>query len=717
MNFNQEEQLLPKIRQDLRLLATNPSEDGSKQWLLFDPIANKYFTISEDTFDLISHWQGGLSLEKFLKRLNTNSYDITKEELEQFISFLINNNLIKNYTAKDMENIIEQKKAMKHKPLKWMIHNYLFIKVPLFKPDKWLDRNLHKINFLYSSLWSNLVLIFGFIGMLMVLQRWDEFTTTFMYLFSKEGFFYYMLSLVFVKSLHELGHAFTSKRYGCKVPSMGVAFLVMFPVLYTDSTNAYAINSKYKRLQIALAGMKVELYLALIATFLWSFLPDGSLKSIVFIIATTSWITSLLVNISPFLRFDGYYVLSDITNTKNLQPRSFAMARWFLRYYLLGIDETLPEDLNKSKKRFFITYAILTWIYRFFLFLGIAVLVYHFAFKVLGIILFVVEILWFILLPIYKELKVWWKKKDEVSWNKRNKISFVSLLFMLFICLFPWSSKIYMPAIVEASKVNEIYASKNSFIKQISVKNGQNVKKDELLFILESEDLEYDILKAENHLVLLEYELNKIASDQKLLEQHFIIKEELKKVKEELKGYLKIKEELIIKAPFDGTIYLLDNIDKSQWINKNKPIAYIYDSSSSKIIAFSNDRDVKRLKNIQQTKFIANNPEVKTLNANIQNISNISLNKLEYKELSSTYKGSIATKESQDKTDGETSLITQEAYFKIEASFAELDEELNIVKQLKTRTTGELIVEAQPQSIAEKAFLIVYNVLIEESEF
>ncbi len=174
-----------------------------------------------------------------------------------------------------------------------------------------------------------------------------------MYLFSKEGILYYGISLIFVKSLHELGHAFTAKRYGCKIPSMGIAFLVMFPVLYTDSTNAYALKSKYKRLKIAIAGMKVEIYLALLATFLWSFLPEGPLKSIAFIIATTSWITSLLVNISPFLRFDGYYVLSDWTNTKNLQPRSFATTKWFIRKYILGLEEDEPENLSTSKKRFF----------------------------------------------------------------------------------------------------------------------------------------------------------------------------------------------------------------------------------------------------------------------------------------------------------------------------------------------------------------------------
>lgn len=284
-----------------------------------------------------------------------------------------------------MVNILRKSKQ---NIFKWLIHNYLFIRIPLLKPDKWLEDNKNRINFLYSKLWQNIVLVLGFIGIVFVLRDWENFISTFMYLFSKEGFFYYFLSLVFVKSMHELGHAFTAKRLGCKVPTMGVAFLVLFPVLYTDTTSAWKLKSKYQRLQIVLGGIKVELYLALIATFLWSFAPIGIFKSILFIIATTSWISSLLINISPFLRFDGYYILSDITDSKNLQPRSFAMAKWFIRKNILGLEEEKPEILVKEKENFFIIYAILTWIYRLFLFLGIALLVYYFAFKVLGIILF-----------------------------------------------------------------------------------------------------------------------------------------------------------------------------------------------------------------------------------------------------------------------------------------------------------------------------------------
>ena len=714
-----QEIILPSLRDDLKLLETSPAEDGTKQWMLFDSIQNKYFTIGLDTFELITHWEEGISDSEFLQRLQEEDYELDKEGLMTFINFLKSNGLTKSKSQEDVKRIFEQKKKSKQSLFKWMIHNYLFIKLPIFKPDSWLNKNQKKVDFLYSSLWSNIVLILGIIGILLVIRDWDSFSSTFMYLFSKEGLIYYGISLIFVKSLHELGHAFTAKRYGCKIPSMGVAFLVMFPVLYTDSTNAYALKSKYKRLRIALAGMKVEIYLALIATFLWSFLPEGPLKSIAFIIATTSWITSLLVNISPFLRFDGYYVLSDWTNTKNLQPRSFAMAKWFIRYYILGLNEEEPENLTKKRKRFFIIYAILTWIYRFFLFLGIAFLVYYFAFKVLGIVLFIVEIVWFILLPIFKELKVWYQKKQSVSFNKRNIISlflFAGLIALLFI---PWNTKIYMPAVLKAKDFSEIYSPKDGYIERILVRNGQKVKKDDVLLKIKSDNLDYEILKAKNELALLKLNLNKQAANKEILASKFVLQESIYKKENELKGLKEIGNSLTLKASFDGIVEFNEVFKKNQYVNKKESILSIYNPNSNYIIAYCKDVDYKYLIDNAKAKFISNTPNINTINANLKDISKISLVVLEYEELSSIYGGEIPTRQSNENntSNEKKKLISESAYFKIEASIKNIDDLNNSNYEFKNRLEGELIVNSQSTSIMTKVSKFIYNTLVKESGF
>lgn len=697
--------ILPKIRNDLKVIETSAAEDGSKRWLLFDPIQNKYFNIGLDALQLFLNWQSDIEIEEFIKILEQKDYDIDKESLEPFIVFLRNNNLILCEKESDTQRIVNVHRDSKQNIFKWLIHNYLFIRVPLLKPDRWLEKNKNRVDFLYSNLWQNIVLFLGFIGIVFVLRDWENFISTFMYMFSMEGFFYYFISLVFVKSFHELGHAFSAKRHGCKVATMGVAFLVLFPVLYTDTTDSWKLKSKYQRLKIVIAGMKVEIYLALLATFLWSFASDGILKSILFTIATTSWISSLLINISPFLRFDGYYALSDLSDSKNLQPRSFAMARWFIRKNILGLEEVKPEILSKSKENFFIIYAISTWIYRFFLFLGIAILVYYFTFKVLGIILFLVEIIWFILLPIYKELKIWWTKREMVKLNNKNKLSLFIILFFLFFLFVPWNNSIKMPAIIESKNYFEYYPLEDVYIEEILFSSGDVVKKEQILLKVKSSQMDYKITQLEEEINSIKFEISKQAGFRENLNKRFVLEETLSKKTNELNGLKKVVEKFEVKAPFDGKIYLNDSYKKNQWVNKKDTIFLLYDNLNYKIIGFCNENDFNLLKENSQAKFIFDSGDIKDINSNITSISKLSNPYLEFAELSSDFSGEIATRQDINKR-----LKTEQAYYKVTI---DLEEKLD----LNSRRTGTLVTSGENASLVSKMYKKVLSIIIRESEF
>lgn len=703
--LNNKQKLLPSLRQDLKLLEAMPSETGEKNWLIFDPLQDKYFNISYDAFKLLNFWQNNQEIDRFLDFLQKNDYEIDENSLDIFIEFLRKNSLLQASNSQDVKQLYEEYKKTKISPFKWLLKNYLFIKIPLFKSDKFLEKNLSKVSFFYSSFYKSLVLFLGLIGILFALRNYEEFINTFSYLFSMQGMLYYILSIIFVKILHELGHAFTAKRNGVRVPTMGVAFLVLFPVMYTDTTDSWKLKSKYKRLQIVLAGVKTELYLALIATFLWVFLPDGVLKTIAFIIATTSWITSILINISPFLRFDGYYALSDATNTKNLQPRSFAMARWFLRKYVLGLDINPPEFLPLYKQRFFVIYAIATWIYRFFLFLGIALLVYFFAFKVLGIILFIVEIVWFILMPIYNELKIWFKKFNEVSLNMRNITSFILFVLFLGFLIYPWNSKVSMPAVLEAKQFALLYGKDEAFIKEIFIKEQKEVKKGEVLALLSSPKKNFELSQLNKKIKLLNLKLNTTAGAKKLLDNRLILEEQLLKLEKQKESLKKDIKNLQIKAPFDGIVSLNENLQESTWVNKKQPLFTIYNPYSFEVVAYCKEDDYMYIKNSKKAKLLLDSG-VEEINTVVLNISSFSLPNIEFIELSSLYKGEIASTKDEDEN-----IVSQKAYYKVFAKPETLD------RRFSYRQRGSLIVESKPQSIIQSIYIKTLSVLIRESGF
>ncbi len=698
------ESTLPNLREDLQLIEAF-NQDG--KWLIYDSLQNRYFTLTKEAYKVLQLWEDGIEIEKFLKILKANDYEISEETLLVFIEFLQNNALLQTNSLQEVHSFLEKEQKQKKGFLKSLLKNYLFFRIPLFKSDKWLSDNLNKVEFFYTKTYRNFIIFLAIIGLFLTLLNYDEFINTFMYLFSLEALAFYFISLVFVKSMHELGHAFTAKRLGLKVPYMGVAFLVLFPVLYTDTSDSWRLESKYDRLKIVFAGVKVELYLAAISLFLWSFLDDGVFRTICFIVATTSLLSSILINISPFLRFDGYYALSDLTDTKNLQPRSFAMARWFLRKYVLGLDEKEPESISKKRKKFFIIYAILTWIYRFFLFLGIAVLVYKFAFKVLGIILFITEIIWFILLPIYKELKVWVTKIKDVRLNMRNFISLTIFVGLIFLLVYPWNTKVKLPAVLEVEKLNQYYVKNQAKIKQVNFEDGDSVKKGDLLMTLYSLKDEYDLNLIEKEIELIKLEQRKVAAKRDVLENRLVLEEKLLQKKREKESIENRLDLLKVKAKFDGIIYANQILHEDKWLNDKSAVFTIFDSKDAKIKAYIQQNSLSNIKKSSDAILFFRSGDLEPIKATVTNISKVSLPILKYEELASIYGGDIAVIENENKE-----LITQKAYYEVEAKLAKNLEEVN-----RQRRVGTLVVQAKPQSIVEQLYINVLSVLVKESSF
>ena len=395
---------------------------------------------------------------------------------------------------------------------------------------------------------------------------------------------------------------------------------------------------------INFAVILTELHLALISTFLWAVLPDGGLKSIAFFIATTSWISSLAINVSPFMRFDGYYVFSDWLQAENLQPRSFALARWQLREILFGFNHKPPEDLNPSRRWTFILYAWLTWIYRFFIFLGIAFLVYHLAFKVLGIILFVIEIYWFILRPILSEIKNWYNLKSQIRVNKQT-IRLYSILLFLFIILFmPWKSSLKIPAVYVSENYSKIYPPYPANIKKIFVDKHQVVKKGQKLIELSSPELDLEISKVRRKIKLTKTKINRISKLSNNLDQYMILQQSLISLKDELDGLSRIKSKLLLKSPVDGKIKNFSNLSNNQWISNLEPLVGVIKSGPGNVIGYLKEKEIKRFKTNEKAVFIPFDGEHQKIKLISKNLDRSAISILPYLSLSSQYDGPIATR-------------------------------------------------------------------------
>ena len=699
--------IIPYLRQDLEIFRGNSREDGSPAWLLYDAVRNKYFTVGLTAFRLIKNWRGGEDIQNFEKKINSQGIETTGDEIKSFIGFLQQNNLIIQPQGQGVPYLMQQKNSLKKSWLMNLIHSYLFFKIPLFTPDEWLGRTYNKVKFLGSKKIRNIIYILGFIGLFLVIQQFENFSKTFLYFFSIKGLMLYFITLVFVKCLHELGHAYIAKHHGCRVSAIGIAFLVFFPFLYTDTTDAWRLRNHKERLLINFAGIFTELHLALIATFVWGVLPEGGLKSAAFFIATTSWISSIAINISPFMRFDGYYVFSDWLKAENLQPRSFALAKWKTRETLFGFNHKPPEEINPSRRWTFIIYAWSTWVYRLFLFIGIALLVYYFAFKVLGIILFAIEIYWFIMLPIIKEIKQWWLMRSEMRINKQTFRTTAILIITLMVLFLPWKSSMKIPAVYISEKYSKIYSPYSAKIKSVLITKDQEVVVGQNLIELYSPELDKDINSIRRKILLTKTKINRMSGTSGNMDEYLTYNQRLIALQSELSGLTKTKEKLVIKAPNKGKVKDLVSLSNEMWVSNLDQLLGIVHYGTGNVKAFIREEHIDRFQENTPAVFIPNDGDHKKIHLISSKLDLSSVNNLPYIALSSIHSGPIAIR----------NFTSGEYQYRPETAHYVADFKLVNKSSIKFELPGYVHVEGNRYSPFVKFFRNVFSVLIRESGF
>lgn len=698
---------LPALRQNLQLLPASPDEDGAPRWLLFDVVRNRYYTISRTTLDLIQHWIPGAELDAFIAHLSEQGIVIEREEVAALLDFLAANDLIEAHGSEASERIHRRHAAAQPGLWRWLLHNYLFFRIPLFRPDAWLTRWTPHLGWLFSRQAHYLILALGALGGILVLRDWDRFLATFLHFFNLEGLAWYGLALAAVKSAHELGHAFVAKRQGCRVASIGVAFLVMFPVLYTDTTDAWKLRSRRARLRIVTAGVRTELYIALLSTFFWNVLPDGPLRSAAFFLATTSWLASLLVNISPFMRFDGYYAFSDAIGAENLQQRAFALGRWQLRKMLFGLDDAVPEPLPRQRARLLIGYAWGTWIYRFFLFMGIALLVYHFSFKALGLFLFAVEIAWFILLPAWHEVAEWHKRRSGFRFNTWHRVLWALAGGLMLWAVLPLRSDVQVPAVLQAAQVQILFAPEAAMVESAPVRDGKRVERGAVLLQLRSPELERVRVEIGEELRIARLHLSRAASSAQDKAMLGVTVSQTSRLEQREAGLNERAARLTVRAPFAGRIRGSEQLHAGRWINPALPLMTVVESSTLKVTGLVDERGLRALEIGQTGGFIADRGDGPRIAVRLDDIDIGTVFTLPYPELGSIHGGHVPVRNIADGR-----LVPEGAHYPVSFSTESIEP-----GNVQLREPGMVTVEGARRSWLWQQVQRVIAVLVREAGF
>jgi putative peptide zinc metalloprotease protein len=586
---------LPLFRKDLVMHKGPDDADGSPTYALYDPVKAQYFKVGWAEYLIFESLRPHMTPKELIEIVESKApLHITVDEVKEFFEEAMKQGLlIKRYSS---EEIIKQAESKKISWFTWVLHHYLYIRIPLFDPDEFLTRTIDYVRPLFSQTAMLIYFILSMTGLVLILGRLEEFLHTFTYFFNFQGFIAYAVAITLIKVVHEFGHAYTAKYYGVHVPTIGVALIVLWPVLYTDITDGWKLSDRRERLNISMAGVIVETVLGGLATLAWAFSSPGIWQSVFFIVASVSWISTLLVNLNPALRFDGYYVLCDLWGVDNLQSRAFACTRWKLREVFLGLKVAPPESLISGRLGGYMLYSIYTWIYRLVLYVGVAIFVYYHFGKALGIFLFFLEIIVFILWPIESELEYLFKARSQLTWNKRSIFTtcFITLLAGWFFLPFPHN--VQFNGVVSSEGTQTIYVPEDGIVDKVFVKEGDQVDRGQELLRMKSEDLQNKLKQA----LLERSETEKrLFAAQNTNESNVVIKSLEAQLEAASANVQRMRNALLyldIRSDLKGTVYLWDqNVKAGDALAKDFAIGKIANFDKLFVEGFVPEADVETL--------------------------------------------------------------------------------------------------------------------------
>lgn len=654
---------LPALREELAVFPGPEALDGAPTWTLHDPVRNSYFQLDWVSFELLKRWRLG-NAHSIVESLRGDSTlaDIDLADVQAMAQFLLENQLLQSFSASESDRLLAQRQFSERRNwLRWILHHYLFFRVPLFRPDALLDRHAPRFRWLGSRSFWLFSLVALAVGLSQILQQWDVFKASFVDLFSPLGIVAYILTLMLVKSAHELGHAITAKNKGCRVPTMGVAFLVLFPVAYTDVNDVWRLSRKGDRIAVGAAGILTELVIAIWASFFWALLPDGMLRTAFFLLASTTWISTLAVNLMPFLRFDGYFLLMDWAAIPNLHARAFAMGTWWVREGLLKLGAPAPEAFSDRLRVFLIGFALSTWVYRLILFTGIALLVHSLFPAPLGIILGAIEIYWFVLRPVARELGSWPSLLGPSGLKTLLGKGGLLLLAVGFLFLFPWDSRVSGPAAVMPAERFPLVAEEGGRISFFGTESGQAVVAGQRLIELHRPELDYELAALDARIKSIRAQLRGAALQDDRREEGQVLQASLARLEAERDELTANVAEGTITAPFGGLVYWSDlAYEAGSWVARGELLGELVSHQGLRLEALLSQRDVERIGLGDSARFFFESGARASLAFTVTSIDEDAMGELSLPLLSTAAGGSVGVREQQGR------LIPEQSVYRVQ---------------------------------------------------
>jgi putative peptide zinc metalloprotease protein len=515
----QEHVVLPALRQDL--VISRQIYEGRSYFVAKDPISLQYFRMTAEDYFLATLFDGkrtfGQIREEYACRYPHVRLDYSAEELNERVLRFSNDLALMQFLSVHSTRLKSRYAAAKNlKASKGGLYNLanqvFFFRFSLFDPDKLFGRMARPLGWIWTrtTLWVSVALIA--LAAMVFVRNAQSLDQALANLFQWENLALMWVTTILVKAVHELGHGLTCKHFGGEVHQVGCMSMVFTPYFFVNVSDAWTMPDRRHRILISAAGIYVELIFAAFATFLWAIVQPGWLQNFLFNIIIITSVSTLLFNANPLMRFDGYYILTDLIEVPNLQGKARALIQHQFNRLLFGKSAgnaalaRLP--LPKRRFAFFYLYAVLSWIYGYWVIYKLIVFMKPHL-EPLGL-----EGLseWFsglalvswILLPIVGFFKT--MQLTAKDWQPHGKLRRLSLIVVWALgifgvaCFLPMEHKIQRVGAVALAEPEEVRPEVSGFVEKIFVKEGDQVVPGQPLAQLNNRELGLNLTTVEARL-------------------------------------------------------------------------------------------------------------------------------------------------------------------------------------------------------------------------
>src|SRR5262245_5140807 len=479
-----------KLRTRMDLVISEQRYEGRLCHVVKDPVSLKYYRFNQQEYYVFEKLNGTNTLEEIRKDFERRFAPdrLTLEDLEGFARQLVTAGLVQHESPNAARELFEKRRKQRRTKRIATISNILYIKIPVFDPDRLLSRMIRYTRWIFTHtfLWLSVALMLS--AGLFVLFHYKTFydkLPAYQEFFAFRTLLYMWIALGVVKVIHEFGHGLSCKAFGGESHEMGFLFMCFSPALYCNVTDSWTVADKWKRIIISFAGIWVELIIASIATFVWWYSPHWPfVHNVAMCLMVLCSVSTFVFNANPLMRFDGYYILADWLEVPNLRERSNRFLSNLIQEKCLGIEVQPEVYMAPNRKWLFVGYAITSFLYRWFVTISIlfflAKWLKPYKLEALSMLLALGALASMVFWPIYRLVKSV-RQRGRLPDMKRKRViasGFVVVLILVAFFVLPLPvSRVRETGLVQVSEDHReyVHVRDSAVLTDVYVHDGQYV--------------------------------------------------------------------------------------------------------------------------------------------------------------------------------------------------------------------------------------------------